>query len=81
MENRIDARKKDFKKSFDDPLRRREDAQLQIRKSTREAHLAKKRVQVTKSQHETTLHDRNMNTCEHRHRYTHMYKSRRLLSA
>lgn len=47
MENRIDARKKDFKKAFHDPVRRRETAQVQIRKNIRETHLAKRRLDAS----------------------------------
>lgn len=46
METRIEIRKKDFKKTFDDPRRQREEAQVQIRKQNREARLAKKRQQA-----------------------------------
>lgn len=46
MEARIEMRKKDFKKTFDDPRRHREDAQVQIRKQNRDARFAKKRQQA-----------------------------------
>lgn len=46
MDPRIEARKKEFKKSFEDPRRKREDEQVQIRRAAREQHLAKKRQQV-----------------------------------
>lgn len=46
MESRIEMRKKDFKKTFDDPRRRREEVQVQIRKQTRDERFAKKRQQV-----------------------------------
>eukprot|EP01053_Blabericola_migrator_P012866 Blabericola_migrator_1__12865@NODE_837_length_6317_cov_234_594560_g592_i0_p5_GENE_NODE_837_length_6317_cov_234_594560_g592_i0NODE_837_length_6317_cov_234_594560_g592_i0_p5_ORF_typecomplete_len132_score25_34IBB/PF01749_20/2_9e11CENPN/PF05238_13/0_043Arm/PF00514_23/17Arm/PF00514_23/23_NODE_837_length_6317_cov_234_594560_g592_i031323527 len=46
MEARIDSRKKEFKKTLDDPRRRREDEQIQIRRVNREAHLSKKRQQA-----------------------------------
>lgn len=46
MEIRIEMRKKDFKKTFDDPRRRREESQVQIRKQSREARFAKRRQQV-----------------------------------
>lgn len=43
MDARIEMRKKDFKKTFDNPRRRREEQQVQIRKQNREARLTKKR--------------------------------------
>lgn len=46
MDARIDARKKEFKKALDDPRRKREDEQVQIRRVNREAHLSKKRQQA-----------------------------------
>eukprot|EP01054_Gregarina_sp_Poly1_P009695 Gregarina_sp_Poly_1__9694@NODE_615_length_7127_cov_142_509207_g471_i0_p2_GENE_NODE_615_length_7127_cov_142_509207_g471_i0NODE_615_length_7127_cov_142_509207_g471_i0_p2_ORF_typecomplete_len534_score114_05Arm/PF00514_23/1_4e02Arm/PF00514_23/6_3e10Arm/PF00514_23/3_5e13Arm/PF00514_23/0_00028Arm/PF00514_23/1_9e07Arm/PF00514_23/2_6e09Arm/PF00514_23/1_2e13Arm/PF00514_23/8_6e11Arm/PF00514_23/0_00013Arm_2/PF04826_13/1_2e08Arm_2/PF04826_13/2_5e08Arm_2/PF04826_13/1_3e10HEAT_2/PF13646_6/0_0042HEAT_2/PF13646 len=46
MDARIDARKKEFKKTLDDPRRKREDEQVQIRRVNREAHLSKKRQQA-----------------------------------
>ncbi|EZG76056.1 importin subunit alpha [Gregarina niphandrodes] len=47
MESRIDTRRKDFKKSFEDPLRLRESEQVQIRKAAREARLNKKRMEAS----------------------------------
>lgn len=44
MDSRIDARKKDFKKSFEDPRRVREDEQVQISRANRDARLTKKRM-------------------------------------
>lgn len=46
METRIEMRKKDFKKTFDDPRRRRLQSQVQIRKQNRDARLAKRRQQA-----------------------------------
>lgn len=46
MDNRIEMRKKDFKKTFDDPRRRREESQVQIRKQNREARFTKRRQQA-----------------------------------
>lgn len=49
MESRIELRRKDFKKAFDDPVRRRETAQVAIRKQNREGQLAKKRMHAANS--------------------------------
>lgn len=46
MDVRIEMRKKDFKKTFDDPRRRREEQQVQIRKQNREARISAKRQQA-----------------------------------
>lgn len=46
MDSRIELRKKEFKKTFEDPRRRREEAQVQIRKQNRDVRLAKKRQQA-----------------------------------
>lgn len=46
MEERIELRKKEFKKTFDDPRRRREETQIQIRKQHRDERLTKKRQQA-----------------------------------
>eukprot|EP01056_Protomagalhaensia_sp_Gyna25_P000695 Protomagalhaensia_sp_Gyna_25__694@NODE_1325_length_1942_cov_123_619023_g1057_i0_p1_GENE_NODE_1325_length_1942_cov_123_619023_g1057_i0NODE_1325_length_1942_cov_123_619023_g1057_i0_p1_ORF_typecomplete_len492_score92_57Arm/PF00514_23/60Arm/PF00514_23/8_2e11Arm/PF00514_23/1_1e12Arm/PF00514_23/5_4e06Arm/PF00514_23/2_1e05Arm/PF00514_23/1_1e08Arm/PF00514_23/2_6e11Arm/PF00514_23/5_7e08Arm/PF00514_23/0_0004Arm_2/PF04826_13/2_5e14Arm_2/PF04826_13/2_3e10Arm_2/PF04826_13/0_21HEAT_2/PF13646_6/0_00033HEAT_2/P len=49
MDARIDSRKKEFKKTLDDPRRKREDEQIQIRRVNREAHLSKKRQQAAET--------------------------------
>lgn len=46
MDTRIEMRKKDFKKTFDDPRRRREEIQVQIRKQNRDARFSKRRQQA-----------------------------------
>ncbi|CDJ46155.1 importin alpha, putative [Eimeria brunetti] len=46
MERRVADRKANFKKNFEDPRRKREDLQVQIRKSQREQNLAKKRAEA-----------------------------------
>ncbi|XP_026192387.1 importin subunit alpha-1a [Cyclospora cayetanensis] len=46
MERRVAERKANFKKNFEDPRRKREDLQVQIRKTHREQNLAKKRAEA-----------------------------------
>lgn len=46
MERRIQERRKEYKKNFEDPRRKREDFQLQIRKEKREQNFQKKRIQA-----------------------------------
>lgn len=46
MERRVAERRANFKKNFEDPRRKREDLQVQIRKSHREQNLAKKRAEA-----------------------------------
>eukprot|EP01071_Lankesteria_metandrocarpae_P014184 Lankesteria_metandrocarpae@DN8189_c0_g1_i1.p1 len=43
---RVEARRKDFKKNFEDPRRRREDAAVQIRKAAREQQIVQKRAML-----------------------------------
>lgn len=46
MERRVAERRSNFKKNFEDPRRKREDLQVQIRKTHREQNLAKKRAEA-----------------------------------
>ncbi|KAL8430144.1 hypothetical protein Efla_001808 [Eimeria flavescens] len=46
MEKRLAEHRANFKKNFDDPRRKREDLQVQIRKAHREQNLAKKRAEA-----------------------------------
>ncbi|CBZ50265.1 mgc78841 protein, related [Neospora caninum Liverpool] len=50
MERKLADRRSNFKKNFEDPRRKREDLQLQIRKTHREQNLAKKRAEALDSQ-------------------------------
>lgn len=43
---RLESRRKDFKKNFEDPRRRREDEAVQIRKAAREHGVSQKRAQI-----------------------------------
>ncbi|KAH0472373.1 MAG: hypothetical protein KVP17_000084, partial [Porospora cf. gigantea B] len=45
MESRLETRRKDFKKTIDDPRRQREDTMAQIRRQDMTQHLVKKRQQ------------------------------------
>lgn len=55
MDARIELRKKDFKKTFDNPRRRREEQQVQIRRQNREARLSKKRQAALEDLPETNV--------------------------
>lgn len=46
MDKRVEERRRNFKKSFEDPRRKREELQVQIRKTAREENLHKKRAQI-----------------------------------
>lgn len=46
MEGRIELRRKEYKKSFDDPRQRRAEQQVQIRRQNRDIRLSKKRQQA-----------------------------------